>query len=89
MPFDGVDKLLHVFVFIFVGLSAKWPLNHAFWSAAALGVTFGVADELHQYFVPGRHCDGWDILADGIGVLLGCALGNFLFLRNGVAHETA
>ncbi len=86
LPFDGGDKLIHLGVFIFVGLSARWPLSDGFWSAVGLGVAFGVADEFHQYFVPGRHCDGWDVLADGIGVLVGCGLGHYLFLRNGVSN---
>ncbi len=40
---------------------------------------YGVSDELHQWFVPGRHADGIDVLADGLGGLLGAYL--FLKLR--------
>jgi len=28
---------------------------------------FAVADEVHQYFVPGRHCEAADALADVVG----------------------
>ncbi len=31
---------------------------------------FGVTDELHQYFVPGRSCDILDWVADTIGALM-------------------
>ncbi len=42
--------------------------------AAAL---YGVSDELHQLFVPGRQADPMDLLADALGALAGalcCAL---------------
>lgn len=29
----------------------------------------GIADEVHQFFVPGRHADPMDILADALGAL--------------------
>ncbi|MBL93038.1 MAG: hypothetical protein CMH56_14650 [Myxococcales bacterium] len=87
LPFDGGDKLIHLVVFIFVGLSARWALSHGFLPPAGLGVAFGAVDEIHQYFVPGRYCDGWDVLADAIGVLVGCALGHYLFFGTEVSHE--
>ena len=39
-----------------------------------LGILYGVTDELHQVFVPGRFCDFFDGLADALGVLAGHAL---------------
>ncbi len=36
-----------------------------------LGATYGISDELHQYFVPGRYSDWRDAVADAIGVALG------------------
>ena len=48
------------------------------WSRAALALLFavlyGVSDEFHQSFVPGRSPDPLDVLADGIGGALGIAL---------------
>ena len=35
-----------------------------------LAACYGISDELHQYFVPGRHCTGSDVLADTVGALL-------------------
>jgi VanZ family protein len=35
---------------------------------------YGVSDEWHQYFVPGRSCDAADWLADTLGGALGIAL---------------
>ena len=49
------------------------------WSRAALALLFavlyGISDEFHQSFVPGRSPDPLDVLADGIGGALGIALG--------------
>jgi VanZ family protein len=38
--------------------------------AAGLGGVLGLADELHQLYVPGRQCDMFDLMADVVGVLL-------------------
>ncbi|MDD5512300.1 MAG: VanZ family protein [Candidatus Omnitrophica bacterium] len=32
---------------------------------------YGIIDELHQLFVPGRECSAMDVLVDGTGGLLG------------------
>ena len=42
-----------------------------FLAALALGSLYGLIDEVHQYFVPGRACDFWDWVADTLGALLG------------------
>ncbi len=36
-------------------------------AAAVLATLYGVSDEFHQTFVPGRSPDRFDVLADGIG----------------------
>ena len=36
-----------------------------------IGAAYGLSDELHQYFVPGRTASPLDALADSIGVVLG------------------
>jgi VanZ family protein len=38
------------------------------WMTAVL---FGVSDELHQAFVPGRNADFYDLVADSLGALVG------------------
>lgn len=49
-----------------------WP-----WLAAAIVVAtlYGVSDEFHQLFVPGRSADRYDVLADFAGGTLGATLG--------------
>ncbi|MFL6280809.1 MAG: VanZ family protein [Vicinamibacterales bacterium] len=43
--------------------------------AVVLATLYGVTDEFHQLFVPGRTADRYDVLADGIGASLGVAVG--------------
>ena len=45
-----------------------WTMTNA--SLLSTGV-YGITDEIHQYFVPGRFADPWDLLADMVGALLG------------------
>ena len=59
-----------------VGTSAWRSLGSSLLVVAA-STLYGVTDELHQAFVPGRHCDPWDVLKDFGGSLCGV----FLFRR--------
>jgi VanZ family protein len=52
------------------GGALDWRLAAA---AFAIGVGYGVSDEWHQSFVPGRHADAWDVLKDAMGTLGGMA----------------
>jgi len=42
--------------------------------AIVLTTTYGVTDEIHQMFVPGRFADLNDVIADAIGGAMGAAL---------------
>jgi VanZ family protein len=44
-------------------------------AAITLATLYGVTDEFHQLFVPGRSADRYDVLADCIGATLGTAVG--------------
>lgn len=48
---------------------------------AALASLYGIVDEVHQYFVPGRSCDVFDWIADTLGAVFGSAAGYKLFHR--------
>jgi VanZ family protein len=74
------DKIAHVCAYGLLGFlfyrayRSHWP-TASVWtmSGASLLSTgvYGATDEIHQYFVPGRFADPWDLLADVIGALLG------------------
>jgi VanZ family protein len=51
------------------GLDRRLGRPQALW-LVALGTAYGISDELHQAFVPGRDASAWDVLKD----LVGCAL---------------
>lgn len=46
-----------------------WNVRAA-WMVLALAVFYGITDELHQSFVPGRHPSAADIVVDGVGAAL-------------------
>src|SRR5215212_11635254 len=43
-------------------------------AAIVLATTYGVSDEWHQSFVPGRSPDRYDVVADCVGATVGVAL---------------
>lgn len=86
------DKVLHTIEYAGFG----FLLAHAFgarrwWWAIVAAVLFGITDELHQSFVPGRSGnDLGDLGADALGATLGalCRLGLTRLLRRGAADGT-
>jgi VanZ family protein len=44
------------------------------WSAVAIATLYGVSDECHQYFVPGRQAEVADVVKDLAGSILGAWL---------------
>jgi VanZ family protein len=44
-------------------------------AAIVLATLYGVTDEFHQLFVPGRSADRYDVLADCVGATIGAVLG--------------
>lgn len=54
-------------------LSNYMPLRRAMVLAIVLASAYGVTDEVHQYFVPGRMCDPLDWLVDTVGAGVGSA----------------
>lgn len=86
-----IDKLLHLCVYgmlgalIYRALSTIGPLSAARWRllvcTVLLTTLYGLSDEWHQSFVPGRDASAGDLLADFAGALVGSAVGLKLLLR--------
>lgn len=78
-PVD-VSPIGHFAEFFLLGLALAnalrlhLPLGRAAALAVALASAYGVTDELHQIFVPGRTCDPLDWLVDTIAAALAAAL---------------
>jgi VanZ family protein len=79
------DKLLHcieyaVLAFLIARVAVD-PQRTEVWTPAGIGALlsslYGVSDEFHQSFVPGRSSDGYDVIADVVGSLLGALLFTF------------
>ncbi len=50
------------------------PSRRALLSAAVLAFLYGISDEWHQTYVPIRAGRPQDLVWDGIGIIIGCAL---------------
>ena len=83
MPFPSFDKFVHLTAYGMLGLLlslalreqwARWGMSITATVVLLIGSLYGVSDEFHQSFVPGRQCDVWDWAADTTGVLLAMAV---------------
>ena len=91
MPhFQDADKVLHTIeygIFAFLLARAAFPRLRRIpaarrWAWVVLAcLLWGVGDEMHQAFVPGRSCDPWDAASDTAGGLL-VALAVYPFRRH-------
>ncbi|GHV70517.1 hypothetical protein AGMMS49928_18620 [Spirochaetia bacterium] len=86
----GFDKFQHLLAYaVFAAAAGLWPSptfrkRHALAAlllTAFAGSCYGIIDEVHQYFVPGRDSNIWDWLADTIGAVLGAAAAMFVLPR--------
>ncbi len=77
---SGSDKALHGGAFMILAglltLATGRPLL-----SAALALGYGVSDEVHQLFVPGRTADIADLFADAVGAAIGAWLVGYLVRR--------
>lgn len=72
------DKVLHAaeyFILAFLMLFAlqrttTLKFSTCFWIVLAVGAVYGLSDEFHQLYVPTRHFDLRDLLADVCGILV-------------------
>jgi len=86
--FNFSDKLLHAAVYAVLGMLLYRALNamHKRPSTASLVVLsilitalYGASDEIHQYFVPSRHAEFLDFVADAVGGIIGVMVAVVIF----------
>ncbi len=91
MGVDYGDKLQHAFAYaVFAILICRalyfqetylfWRRNHLSLSFV-LGTLYGISDEIHQSFVPGRMADVYDAVADGVGCIIGVCIFWYFYTR--------
>lgn len=79
VTFPWGDKIGHLVLFGILGAALAYGRVHARRAPTHLtliltGSLYGLADEWHQSFVPGRDASAGDLLADVTGVVLGYGL---------------
>ena len=69
------DKLLHLIEYFFLGILGYRAYENKYKYITIVismfGIVFGCIDEIWQLFIPGRNPSYYDVIADGIGVILG------------------
>lgn len=90
--FPFVDKVAHCALYAVLGATlangrsrAPSPVPHAL--LLAIGALYGISDEWHQSWVPGRDPDPADWLADVVGLALGYGT-TMSFLGRTKSHDT-
>ena len=84
------DKLLHTVGYAVLGVLALRAFHGGFERlrpeptlyAALAVILWGISDEIHQSFVPGRDASAWDVLADVVGFLIAVLVFATLTLRS-------
>ena len=91
----GWDKLQHLLAYGAFGFAVGLWMSPVFWKnrvvlallvTTIIGSAYGAIDEIHQYFVPGRHSNVWDWVANTLGSLLG-ALAIMIVMRKVQRHR--
>ena len=75
------DLVAHMIIYaalaaaILYAWSSKFKENHSIkvvCFTVAFCLLYGISDEFHQSFVPGRYVSGMDVLADMVGAIVVC-----------------
>lgn len=89
-----ISTLGHLSVYAVLGALVWWALGGADvegWRRAvlaiAIAVLYGLTDEWHQSFVPGRTPDPRDLLADATGATVAVLVVSWLARRSSVTRE--
>lgn len=83
MPsFWNADKAVHFFCFgglcFWISFACRTKTFSRVWIPVIITSFYGIIDEIHQSFVPGRSCSVFDWIADTSGAIFGAVL--FVFM---------
>lgn len=70
-----------VFSFFLLVSSTKRKRKDLLFLAVSIAILYGILDEIHQLYVPGRSFTLEDIFLDSLGVLIALALYSFLIYK--------
>ncbi len=91
---QNFDKAVHTLIYIPLAFLLYLSLNKSGLKKSLFVVAFifagiyGITDELHQYFVPGRHSSAGDVAADFIGAFLG-STGAKHFVKKNTKYQSS
>lgn len=73
--FEFQDKIMHFIAYFVYAITMQITIIGAKLKAPRIliiffSLLFAISDEFHQYFIPGRSADIYDILADFTGILV-------------------
>lgn len=82
MLFVGQDKVFHAGIYGILGIFVLGTMprpvegytSRQIRASVIIPSLYGISDEIHQSFVPGRNPDVWDWVADTTGALLAVLL---------------
>ena len=57
----------HFFLYLLLGLSL-YRATGSYKTSLLIGLFYGITDEIHQMYVPGRSANLFDVFVDGLGV---------------------
>ena len=81
-PLPGLDKIAHMTIYAVLAATVLYALNpllsdekklRASLLTICICVLYGMGDEFHQSFIPGRYSSLADIAADTLGAIAVCA----------------
>ena len=85
------DKLIHFTLYgvqaFWIYRSVRWPGKPALSMTRVLAIVglmavWGVADETHQYWIPGRSMEGGDVAADIVGAAAGALVASWMTTKS-------
>lgn len=91
MGIKNIDKAFHVLEYLPFGFLLarafiqQWPAVKIWQVVIICSLLYGISDEYHQSFVPGRESGSIDVIADTIGGFSGAWI--FLFLQKRVTGK--
>ena len=79
IKFDFMDKIVHFIIFGILGILTARGLKRSSVNflernylilTILICVLYAASDEIHQYYVPGRHASWGDWIADALGIFI-------------------
>ncbi len=71
----------YLVLFLLISLTKGNPTKNLMIIGIILVIIYGILDEIHQYFIPGRYFSIKDILINSIGILI-ASMAYFNYIKN-------